>query len=162
MVPVGLLSGCLGEPETDRFSSEKLMSEVGSGPGGRWFKSTRPDHFSAVYSERRGDTLFPSGVVTLSVRHPGIKALIVTGHGNILDEEAPDWWTREAHLTKPFDATTLKKTVADLIDRTSPRAVGAHSAARLPKNPQKCAAVAAASSRLWQGSAMTAPTSVTI
>jgi two-component system, cell cycle sensor histidine kinase and response regulator CckA len=48
-------------------------------------------------------------------RHPGVKALFVTGHGNILDEEAPDWWTGEAHLTKPFDATTLKTAVADLI-----------------------------------------------
>jgi len=42
----------------------------------------------------------------------------VTGHGNVLDQEAPEWWAREAHLTKPFDATTVKKTVADLIDRT--------------------------------------------
>lgn len=48
-------------------------------------------------------------------RHPGVKALFVTGHGNILDEEGPDWWTREAHLTKPFDATTLKTAVANLV-----------------------------------------------
>ena len=48
-------------------------------------------------------------------RHPRIKALIVTGHGEILDQEAPDWWTREAHLTKPFDATTLKQAITRLI-----------------------------------------------
>jgi two-component system cell cycle sensor histidine kinase/response regulator CckA len=48
-------------------------------------------------------------------RHPGVKALFVTGHGNILDDEAPDWWTCEAHLTKPFDATTLQNAVAALI-----------------------------------------------
>lgn len=47
--------------------------------------------------------------------HPRIKALIVTGHGDILDQEAPDWWTREAHLSKPFDATTLKAAVTRLI-----------------------------------------------
>ena len=47
--------------------------------------------------------------------HPRIKALIVTGHGDILDQEAPDWWTREAHLTKPFDATTLKHAITNLI-----------------------------------------------
>jgi DNA-binding NtrC family response regulator len=48
-------------------------------------------------------------------RHPSAKALIVTGHGDILDQEAPDWWTREAHLTKPFDATTLRQAIVNLI-----------------------------------------------
>ena len=48
-------------------------------------------------------------------RHPRIKALIVTGHGDILDQEAPDWWMSEPHLTKPFDATTLKHAVTSLI-----------------------------------------------
>ena len=51
-------------------------------------------------------------------RHPGVKALFVTGHGNILDDEAPEWWTSEAHLTKPFDATTLRTAVANLIGPT--------------------------------------------
>jgi DNA-binding NtrC family response regulator len=46
-------------------------------------------------------------------RHPGVKVLFVTGHGNILDDEAPDWWTGEAHLTKPFDPTTLQAAVAN-------------------------------------------------
>jgi len=100
-------------------------------------------------------------VARLRERHPGIKALIVTGHGNILDQEAPDWWTREAHLTKPFDVTTLKKTVADLIDRTEPRAVGAHSADRSPNNAHKWAAVAASSSRLRHGSETAGPDSLT-
>ena len=48
-------------------------------------------------------------------RHPQVKALIVTGHGDILDQEAPDWWTREAHLTKPFDVTALKDAIDKLI-----------------------------------------------
>jgi DNA-binding NtrC family response regulator len=48
-------------------------------------------------------------------RHPRLKALVVTGHGDILDQEAPEWWTREAHLTKPFDATTLKNAINGLI-----------------------------------------------
>jgi DNA-binding NtrC family response regulator len=52
-------------------------------------------------------------------RHPRIKALIVTGHGDILDREAPDWWTHEAHLTKPFDATTLRRAITNLIGPTS-------------------------------------------
>jgi CheY-like chemotaxis protein len=48
-------------------------------------------------------------------RHPRAKALVVTGHGDILDQEAPEWWAREAHLTKPFDATTLRQAIFDLI-----------------------------------------------
>jgi DNA-binding NtrC family response regulator len=48
-------------------------------------------------------------------RHPRLKALVVTGHGDILDQEAPEWWTREAHLTKPFDVTTLKNAINGLI-----------------------------------------------
>jgi len=44
--------------------------------------------------------------------------LIVIGHGNILDREAPECWMREAHLTKPFDATAFRNTVAGLIGRT--------------------------------------------
>jgi len=48
-------------------------------------------------------------------RHPAVKALIVTGHGDILDGEAPDWWKNEAHLSKPFGATVLQRTVNDLI-----------------------------------------------
>jgi len=48
-------------------------------------------------------------------RHPRVKALVVTGHGDILDQEAPEWWAREAHLTKPFDVTTLKTAINSLI-----------------------------------------------
>jgi DNA-binding NtrC family response regulator len=48
-------------------------------------------------------------------RHPHVKALVVTGHGDILDQEAPEFWTREAHLTKPFDVTTLKNAIKNLI-----------------------------------------------
>jgi DNA-binding NtrC family response regulator len=54
-------------------------------------------------------------VARVRERHPSVKALIVTGHGDILDQEAPEWWTREAHLTKPFSATTLKNAIASLI-----------------------------------------------
>jgi CheY-like chemotaxis protein len=48
-------------------------------------------------------------------RHPAVKALIVTGHSEILDDEAPDWWLNEAHLSKPFGAAALQQTVNDLI-----------------------------------------------
>jgi CheY-like chemotaxis protein len=54
-------------------------------------------------------------VARVRARHPKVKALIVTGHGDVLDGEAPDWWNHEPHLTKPFGAATLQRTVADLI-----------------------------------------------
>jgi DNA-binding NtrC family response regulator len=48
-------------------------------------------------------------------RHPGVKALIMSGHGDLLDREAPEWWTREAHLTKPYKLSTLRCVIAELI-----------------------------------------------
>lgn len=54
-------------------------------------------------------------VARVRARHPTVKALFVTGHGDILDGEAPEWWRNEAHLSKPFGATTLQRTVNDLI-----------------------------------------------
>src|SRR5689334_9812654 len=32
---------------------------------------------------------------------PNLKALIVTGHGAILEREVPEWWRAVAHLDKP-------------------------------------------------------------
>ncbi len=54
-------------------------------------------------------------VARVRARHPRVKALIVTGHSDFLDGEAPEWWTTEAHLSKPFGATVLQRTVNDLI-----------------------------------------------
>jgi DNA-binding NtrC family response regulator len=48
-------------------------------------------------------------------RHPGVKALIMSGHGDILDREAPEWWTREAHLAKPYKLDTLRSVITELI-----------------------------------------------
>jgi len=46
---------------------------------------------------------------------PGLKALVVTGHGAILEHEVPDWWRSEAHLNKPFTLAALRDAVASLI-----------------------------------------------
>ncbi len=48
-------------------------------------------------------------------RHPGVKALIMSGRGEILDREGPEWRTREAHLTKPYKLDTLRCVIAELI-----------------------------------------------
>ena len=53
----------------------------------------------------------------LRERHPGVKALIVTAHADILDHEAPAWWTREQHLEKPFSVATLRQAVERLIGK---------------------------------------------
>jgi len=76
----------------------------------------RSDHLDLVIT----DFLMPSMtgdeiVARVRARHPAVKALIVTGHGDILDGEAPDWWTQEAHLIKPFGVTALLRAVTDLI-----------------------------------------------
>jgi CheY-like chemotaxis protein len=47
--------------------------------------------------------------------HPGVKALIMSGRGDILDREGPEWWTHEAYLTKPYKLDTLRCVIAELI-----------------------------------------------
>ena len=51
----------------------------------------------------------------IRARHPRVKALIMSAHGDALDLEAPEWWTREAHLTKPYKLETLRSVIAELI-----------------------------------------------
>jgi two-component system NtrC family response regulator len=48
-------------------------------------------------------------------RHPGVKALIMSGRRQILDREGPEWQTCEAHLTKPYKLDTLRCVIAELI-----------------------------------------------
>jgi CheY-like chemotaxis protein len=53
----------------------------------------------------------------LRERRPGLKALVVTGHSDILERELPDWWRAEAHLAKPFTLAALREAVEGLIGR---------------------------------------------
>jgi len=46
---------------------------------------------------------------------PGLKALLVSGHGEILARELAGWWEKEAHLSKPFRVDVLRETVIRLI-----------------------------------------------
>jgi DNA-binding NtrC family response regulator len=48
-------------------------------------------------------------------RRPSLKALVITGYGETLAREAPDWWTRQEHLQKPFTMKALRETVIRLI-----------------------------------------------
>jgi len=51
-------------------------------------------------------------------RHPGVKALIMSGHRDVRDRDDPEW-TREAHLTKPYKLDTLRCVIAELIGAPS-------------------------------------------
>ena len=51
----------------------------------------------------------------LRERRPGVKVIVLTGVADILDHENPEWWAREAHLSKPVSLVTLRETVARLI-----------------------------------------------
>lgn len=66
--------------------------------------------------EMTGDEL----IARLRAEWPGLKALIITGHGDMLESEAPDWWQREIHLSKPFRIQALREAVASLLDQPSP------------------------------------------
>jgi len=51
----------------------------------------------------------------LRERRPSLKAIVVSGHGDVLDRELPDWWRGEAHLAKPFTLAALRAEVERLI-----------------------------------------------
>jgi len=58
-------------------------------------------------------------IARIREQRPQLKALIVTGHSAILDNEAPDWWIREPHLAKPFRVQALRDMVTALIGAAS-------------------------------------------
>jgi two-component system nitrogen regulation response regulator GlnG len=51
----------------------------------------------------------------LRALRPELKALILTGHSDLLDAENPPWWAREAHLAKPVQLQQVRAMVASLI-----------------------------------------------
>ena len=51
----------------------------------------------------------------LRERRPELKVLVVTGHGQVLAQEDPEWWHSEAHLAKPFRVDALREAVIRLI-----------------------------------------------
>ena len=51
----------------------------------------------------------------LRAQQPTLKALVITGHGDILEREHHDWWTTERHLSKPFHIAELTSAVNELI-----------------------------------------------
>ena len=52
-------------------------------------------------------------------QRPELKVLVITGHADILEHEAPPWWLHESHLPKPFCLEALQDRVATLIGQAS-------------------------------------------
>jgi DNA-binding NtrC family response regulator len=48
-------------------------------------------------------------------RRPSLKALVISGHGGLLEREMPDWWSAQPHLEKPFSISALRDLVVRLI-----------------------------------------------
>ena len=61
--------------------------------------------------EMTGDEL----IARMREQRPHLKALVITGHSDLLDREAPDWWKTEAHLAKPFRIQALRDKVESLL-----------------------------------------------
>ena len=57
--------------------------------------------------EMTGDEL----IARMREQRPHLKALVITGHSDLLDRENPDWWKAEAHLAKPFRIQALRDKV---------------------------------------------------
>jgi CheY-like chemotaxis protein len=61
--------------------------------------------------EMTGDEL----IARMREQRPDLKALVITGHGDVLDRESPDWWREVAHLAKPFRIQALRDAVETLL-----------------------------------------------
>ena len=83
------------------------------------------DEALAIASQHRVDLLITDYLMPsmtgdeligrLRERRPELKVLVVTGHGQVLAREVPDWWQSEAHLAKPFRVDALREAVISLI-----------------------------------------------
>src|SRR5262245_19812492 len=72
-----------------------------------------------LMAEMTGDEL----IARIREVRPQLKALVITGHGELLDRESPDWWTAEPHLSKPFRIKALRDAVETLIGGGSASAI---------------------------------------
>jgi CheY-like chemotaxis protein len=54
-------------------------------------------------------------IARMREQRPHLKALMITGHGDLLDRESPDWWRDVAHLAKPFRIQALRDAVETLL-----------------------------------------------
>lgn len=61
--------------------------------------------------EMTGDEL----IARMRELRPHLKALVITGHSDLLDREAPEWWQAEEHLAKPFRLKALRDKVELLL-----------------------------------------------
>jgi CheY-like chemotaxis protein len=61
--------------------------------------------------EMTGDEL----IARLREKRPNLKALMITGHGDVLERESPDWWRDLPHIGKPFRIQLLRDTVDTLL-----------------------------------------------
>jgi CheY-like chemotaxis protein len=61
--------------------------------------------------EMTGDEL----IARMRQLRPNLKALVITGHGDVLDRESPEWWRVERHLSKPFRIQALRDAVEGLL-----------------------------------------------
>jgi len=61
--------------------------------------------------EMTGDEL----ISKLRAERPELKALVITGHGDLLDREAPEWWAAVPHVAKPFRIQALRETIETIL-----------------------------------------------
>ena len=84
--------------------------------GEAWVAAERLGKPDLLITDYMMPTLFGDELIgRLRRSWPDLKVLVLTGHGEILDREAPAWWRSEAHLGKPFKIQALRDTVAALM-----------------------------------------------
>jgi DNA-binding NtrC family response regulator len=54
-------------------------------------------------------------VMRLRAEQPNLKAIMISGHGDLLDRDVPEWWQQLPHLAKPFRLQVLRETVETVL-----------------------------------------------
>jgi CheY-like chemotaxis protein len=84
--------------------------------GEAWIAAGRLGKPDLLITDYMMPTLFGDELIgRLRGLWPDLKVLVLTGHSEILDREAPAWLQSETRLDKPFQIQTLRNTVAGLL-----------------------------------------------
>jgi CheY-like chemotaxis protein len=84
--------------------------------GEAWIAAGRLGKPDLLITDYMMPTLFGDELIgRLRGLWPDLKVLVLTGHSEVLDREAPAWVRSEARLDKPFQIQALRSIVAGLL-----------------------------------------------
>ena len=81
-----------------------------------WAAAERMIHIDLIITDYFMPSMFGDELIARArERQPGVQTLMVTGHCDELDREAPPWWQGQPHLDKPVRLDALRERVTAMI-----------------------------------------------